>query len=138
MVLGGVVKANGAARRVISTYVRNDHGLLVDKTALLGSATPPTGDLIGALVVTIEAAANAGAPFTKTGSSGVFEMRERLPDELKALSKSRLHGLVDDALGKGMLVRAAAKGEKIAKWLDVPGGYFATGLGSFTTGAVHI
>ncbi len=138
VVLGGVVKANGAARRVISTYVRNDHGLLVDKTALLGSATPPTGDLIGALVVTIEAAANAGAPFTKSGASGVFEMRERLPDELKALSKSRLHGLVDDALGKGMLVRAAAKGEKIAKWLDVPGGYFAAGLGSFTTGAVHI
>lgn len=138
VVLGGVVKANGAARRVISTYVRNDHGLLVDKTAMLGSATPPTGDLIGALVVTIEAAANAGAPFTKTGGSGVFEMRERLPDELKALSKSRLHGLVDDALGKGMLVRAAAKGEKIAKWLDVPGGYFATGLGSFTTGAVRI
>ncbi|MEA1840702.1 bifunctional DNA primase/polymerase [Agrobacterium tumefaciens] len=138
VVLGGVVKANGAARRVISTYVRNDHGLLVDKTALLGSATPPTGDLIGALVVTIEAAANAGAPFTKTGASGVFEMRERLPDELKALSKSRLHCLVDDALGKGMLVRAAAKGEKIAKWLDVPGGYFATGLGSFTTGSVRI
>lgn len=138
VVLGGVVKANGAARRVISTYVRNDHGLLVDKTALLGSATPPTGDLIGALVVTIEAAANAGAPFTKTGASGVFEMRERLTDELKALSKSRLHGLVDDALGKGMLVRAAAKGEKIAKWLDVPSGYFATGLGSFTTGAVRI
>lgn len=138
VVLGGVVKANGAARRVISTYVRNDHGLLVDKTALLGSATPPTGDLIAALVVTVEAAANAGAPFTKTGASGVFEMRERLPDELKALSKSRLHGLVDDALGKGMIVKAAAKGEKIAKWLDVPGGYFATGLGSFTTGAVRI
>lgn len=138
VVLGGVVKANGAARRVISTYVRNDHGLLVDKTALLGSATPPTGDLIGALVVTIEAAANAGAPFTKTGASGVFEMRERLPDELKGLSKSRLHGLVDDALSKAVIVRAAAKGEKTAKWLDVPGGYFATGLGSFTTGAVRI
>lgn len=138
VVLGGVVKANGAARRVISTYVRNDHGLLVDKTALLGSATPPTGDLIGALVVTIEAAANAGAPFTKSGASGVFEMRERLPDELRGLSKSRLHGLVDAALSKGLLVRAAAKGEKTAKWLDVPGGYFATGLGSFTAGAVRI
>jgi hypothetical protein len=138
VVLGGVVKANGAARRVISTYVRNEHGLLVDKTALLGSSTPPTGDLIGALVVTIEAAANAGSPFTKSGASGVYEMRERLPDELKALSKSRLHGLVDDALSKTMIVRTAAKGEKIAKWLDVPGGYFATGLGTFTTGAVRI
>lgn len=138
VVLGGVVKANGAARRVISTYVRNDHGLLVDKTALLGSAAPPTGDLIGALVVTIEAAANAGAPFTKSGASGVFEMRERLPDELRGLAKARLHRLVDDALDKKKIVKAAAKGEKTAKWLDVPGGYFATGLGSFTTGAVRI
>jgi hypothetical protein len=130
VVLGGIVKANGAARRIISTYVRNEHGLLVDKTALLGAATPPTGDLIGALVVTIEAAASAGSPFTKSGASGVFEMRERLPDELKAL--------VYDALGKGVVVRAAAKGEKGAKWLDVPGGHFATGLGTFTTGAVRI
>lgn len=138
VVLGGVVKANGAARRIISTYVRNEHGLLVDKTALLGSSTPPTGDLIGALVVTIEAAANAGSPFTKSGASGVFEMRERLPDELKSLSKTKLHGLVDDALGKGSIVRTAAKGEKTAKWLDVPGGHFATGLGTFTTGAVRI
>lgn len=138
VVLGGVVKANGAARRVISTYVRNEHGLLVDKTALLGSSTPPTGDLIGALVVTIEAAANAGSPFTKSGASGVFEMRERLPDELRSLSKTRLHGLVDDALGKGSIVRTAAKGEKTAKWLDVPGGHFAHGLGTFTTGAVRI
>lgn len=138
VVLGGIVKTNGAARRIMSTYVRNEHGLLVDKTALLGSATPPTGDLIGALVVTIEAAANAGAPFTKSGTSGVFEMRERLPDELKALSKSRLHSLVDDALGKGAVVRAAAKGEKTSKWLDVPGGHFATGFGSFTTGAARM
>lgn len=138
VVLGGIVKANGAARRIISTYVRNEHGLLVDKTALLGAATPPTGDLIGALVVTIEAAASAGSPFTKSGASGIFEMRERLPDELKTISKSRLHSLVDDALGKGVVVRAAAKGEKGAKWLDVPGGHFATGLGTFTTGAIRI
>ncbi|WP_250972458.1 AAA family ATPase [Agrobacterium rosae] len=138
VVLGGVVKANGAARRIISTYVRNEHGLLVDKTALLGSSTPPTGDLIGALVVTIEAAANAGSPFTKSGASGVYEMRERLPDELRSLSKARIHALVDTALDDTKIVKTAAKGEKIAKWLDVPGGHFATGLGSFTTGAPHL
>ncbi|WP_425964073.1 AAA family ATPase [Rhizobium nepotum] len=138
VVLGGVVKANGAARRIISTYVRNEHGLLVDKTALLGSSTPPTGDLIGVLVVTIEAAANAGSPFTKSGASGVYEMRERLPDELKKLAKARLHSLVDAALDGKQIVKTAAKGEKIAKWLDVPGGYFATGLGTFTTGAARI
>ncbi|WP_334154368.1 AAA family ATPase [Agrobacterium pusense] len=138
VVLGGVVKANGAARRVISTYVRNEHGLLVDKTALLGSSTPPTGDLIGALVVSIEAAANAGSPFTKSGASGVFEMRERLPDELRGLAKARLHRLVDDALDAKKIVKAAAKGEKTAKWLDVPGGHFAIGLGTFTTGAARM
>lgn len=82
------MNANGAARRIISTHVRNEHGLLIDKTALLGSSTPPTGDLIGALVVTIKAAANAGSPFTKSDASGVFEMRERLPDKLRSLSKT--------------------------------------------------
>lgn len=138
VVLGGVVKANGAARRIISTYIRNEHGLLVDKTALLGSSTPPTGDLIGALVVTIEAAANAGSPFTKSGASGVYEMRERLPNELRSLAKARLHSLVDAALDGKQIVKTAAKGEKTAKWLDVPGGYFATGFGTFTTGAVRI
>lgn len=135
IVLGGVVKANGAARRIMSTYARSDSGLLVDKTSGLGVSAPAQDDLRTALVVAIEAAANAGSPFTKTGASGLFEMRERLPEELRRVAKGRLDALAAEALERGEIVRAAAKGEKTAKWLDVPGGMFAIGLGNFTTGA---
>lgn len=135
IVLGGVVKANGAARRILSTYARNDSGLLVDKTSGLGSTAPVQDDLRAALVIAVEAAAAAGAPFTKTGASGLFEMRERLPDELRGIAKGRLDALAEEALDKGEIVRAAARGEKTAKWLDVPGGQFAIGLSNFATGA---
>ncbi|MBB3523098.1 AAA family ATPase [Rhizobium sp. BK456] len=135
IVLGGVVKANGAARRILSTYARSDNGLLIDKTSGLGATAPAQDDLRAALVIAVEAAAAAGAPFTKTGASGLFEMRERLPDDLRRIAKGRLDALASEALERGEIVRAAARGEKAAKWLDVPGGLFAIGLGNFTSGA---
>lgn len=134
VVLGGVVKANGAARRIVSTYVRNDYGLLVDRTTGLGSAAPAQEDLRAALVIAVEAAAAAGSPFTKTGASGLYDMRERLPEELRGLAKGKLDALASQALERGEIVRAAARGEKTAKWLDVPGGMFAIGLGNFAAG----
>jgi hypothetical protein len=134
VVLGGVVKANGAARRVMSTYARNEAGLLIDRTAGLGASAPAQGDLRAALVISVEAAAAAGAPFTKTGASGLFELRERLPEELRRMGKARLDALAADALERGEIVRVAARGEKTAKWLDVPTGMFAAGIGTFTAG----
>lgn len=138
VVLGGVVKANGAARRIMSTYLRSDSGLLIDRTSGLGSSAPAQDELRTALVVAIEAAADAGSPFTKTGASGLFEMRERLPAELRGLSRARLDALAAEALDKGEIVRAAARGEKTQKWLDIPTGMFARGLGNFSAGASRI
>ncbi len=135
IVLGGIVKANGPARRILSTYARNEYGLLIDKTAGAGASAFDQGDLRGALVVAIAAAAAAGAPFTKTGVGGLYEMRERLPEELKGLAKGKIAALAEAALEKGEIVRATGRGEKTAKWLDVPGGDFAIGLGAFTAGA---
>ncbi len=135
IVLGGIVKANGPARRILSTYARGENGLLVDRTAATGSSSFDQVDLRTALVIAVEAAAAVGAPFTKTGTSGLFEMRERLPDELRGLAKGKLDMLAAQALERGEIVRAAARGEKTAKWLDVPGGMFAVGLGTFTAGA---
>ncbi|WLR98615.1 AAA family ATPase [Shinella sumterensis] len=134
VVLGGVVKANGAARRAMSTYARNEAGLLIDRSAGLGASAPAQGDLRAALVISVEAAAAAGAPFTKTGANGLFELRERLPEELRRMGKARLDALAADALERGEIVRVAARGEKTAKWLDVPTGMFAAGIGTFTAG----
>lgn len=136
IVMGGVIKANGAARRILSTYARNDFGLLVDKTARLGSDAPAQGDLRTALVVAVEAAAASGQPFTRTGSTGLFAMNERLPEELRTIPRHKLEALAKDAVDRGDIVLCLASGT-VAKWLDVPGGQFATGLGSFRKGMVQ-
>lgn len=132
---GGVVKANGAARRILSTYARNDFGLLVDVTAKLGGNMPERGDLRSALVVAIGGAAEAGRPYKLTGNAGLYANRERLPEDVRGLSRHRIEGLAREALEKGEIVKAAAKGEKAADWLDLPTGWFARGLGEFRTGA---
>ncbi|RWE35003.1 AAA family ATPase [Mesorhizobium sp.] len=131
---GGVVKANGPARRAMSTYVRNDFGLLVDRTAGLGAAAPDQGDLLTALVTAIEAAAADGQPYTKTGENGLFKQKTRLPGELAGLSRAKLEGLADTALERRDIVAALAKGSTTVKWLDVPTGQFGMGLGEFRKG----
>lgn len=136
VVLGGVVKANGPAKRIVSTLVRNSHGLLVDKTAALGATAPDQGDLRAALVVAVEAAAASGQPFTKTGSTGLYAMRERLPAELRGLSRHRIEGLAAGAIESGDIQLCLASGTT-AKWLDVPGGHFSMGLGEFRKGATR-
>jgi AAA domain len=135
IVHGGVVKANGASRRLLSTYARNEHGLLIDRTSGLGAAAPDQGDLLAALVIVIEAAAQDGHPFTKTGESGLFKRKATLPEELKTLSRGALEGLAEQSLERGLIVPAIAKGQSTVKWLDVPTGPFATGIGEFIPGA---
>ncbi|MCD7109726.1 AAA family ATPase [Rhizobium sp. DKSPLA3] len=134
VVLGGIVKANGAARRIVSTYVRNEFGLLIDATAGLGARAPVQADLLAAMTIAIEGAAANGQPFTKTGATGVFEMKDRLSGELKGLSRHRLEKLVEGLLESGAVVSCLATGTA-TKWLDVPGGQFAIGLGNFRKGA---
>jgi hypothetical protein len=136
VVLGGVVKANGAARRIVSTYVRNDFGLLVDRTASLGAKAVPQEDMIEMLVEAVAAAAKGGQPYTKTGATGLFDQKDRLPDELRGLSKHRLEALAQQAIDTSRVVKCLASGTT-AKWLDVPGGNFAIGLGQFRKGMVR-
>lgn len=134
---GGVLKANGSAKRILTTYVRSEGGLLVDANARLGGNFVDQSDLRIALVVAIEAAAADGLPFAKTGQPGLFENRERLPEELRSLSRHRLERMAEEALDKGEIVKATAKGEKTAKWLDIPTGRFAVGLGEFRVGSAR-
>jgi hypothetical protein len=134
IVCGGVIKANGQADRSIATYCRSEHGLLVDITAKRGTSEIPEGDLITALVEAVRVAAAAGSPLTKTGAAGIHENRETLPDEIRNQSRNKLHYLVDRALEKGYIVKAKAPREKTPKWLDVPTGLFAMGLGEFRAG----
>lgn len=133
VVLGGVVKANGAARRIVSTYVRNEFGLLVDRTADLGASAPPQEDVINAMIRAIADAAKSGQPFTKTGATGLFANKERLPMLLRTIPRHKMENLVGRLLEDGGVVTCLANGTT-AKWLDIPTGNFAIGLGEFRKG----
>jgi hypothetical protein len=133
VVFGGVVKANGAARRIVSTYVRNEFGLLVDRTSGVGASNLPQDDLLELLIAAVASAASAGQPFTKTGSTGLFDNKERLGEELGALSRHRIEALAQRAIDTQRVVKCIANGTT-PKWLDVPTGRFAMGLGDFMKG----
>ncbi|WP_433762606.1 AAA family ATPase [Brucella anthropi] len=134
---GGVLKANGSSKRILTTYSRAENGLLVDANSRLGGNFVGQDDLRSALVIAVEAAAADGLPFAKTGAAGLFENRERLPEDLRSLSRHKIEGLAEEALERGELLRATGRGEKTPKWLDVPGGQFAIGIGEFRRGGIR-
>ncbi len=134
---GAVVKANGPADRTIRTYFRASTGLLTDVTALLRESYLSEQDLTKALVIAIARAAESGHPFTHTGGPGVYQQRHRLPSIFHDMSRKRLHDMVQDLLNEHppLLVKGMATGSKEDKWLDVPTGPFAQGVGEFVLGA---
>jgi len=137
IVKGAVVKANDRANREIQTYVRGGDGLLHDRTGVLRFADPASGlDLATLLIQGIAEAAKNGQPLTRTGVNGLYDRRAQLPLALQEMSKHKLVVLVDDLLNQEKIVQALADGSKSVKWLDVPDGPFAKGVGEFIIGAM--
>ena len=135
VVKGAVVKANEFASREIRTYVRNDGGLLVDRTELLRGLRPSNSALHDAIVTAVEAAAADGKPFTRTGQAGLYMHRNRLSEVLQSVGRERLERLAQDLITEGRIVQCKASGSHIPKWLNVPDGPFALGIGEFREGA---
>lgn len=135
VVNGAVVKANGAADRSVTTYVRNDFGLLVDHTHLLRNRTCGNDEQIGILISAIGIAADQGQPFTKTGANGLHTRRQELPEALQRIGRDRLESLCQSLLDSGKVLACLARGGgNTVKWLDIPEGPFASGGGEFRTG----
>ena len=134
---GAVVKANGPADRTIRTFLRAPTGLLVDVTDRLRESRLPERDLLDALVEAIASAAENGHPFTHTGGTGLFKQRHRLPVMFHDMGRNRIEGMVQKLLNDRPppLVKGMAEGSKELKWLDVPSGPFARGVGRFVHGA---
>jgi hypothetical protein len=135
VVKGAVVKTNEPTSRNIVTFVRNDDGILVDRTEHLQALRPAWDDLQDELIAAVRDQAKAGLPFTKTGAAGLYDQRERLPQCLRNLPRDRLQDICQELIEAGKIVKCKATGSNIAKWLDVPGGQFALGLGEFKDGA---
>jgi hypothetical protein len=132
---GAVVKTNGPANKEIRTYFRSDIGLLEDISDRLKQNGYPDYSLTDSLVKSIAYAAQEGHPFTHTGGPGIYKQRHRLASTFHNLSRHRIEQLVQNLLNEGVIVKGMAVGSKEDKWLDVPGGNFALGIGEFQLGA---
>ncbi len=134
---GAVVKANGPADRTIRTYLRAPTGLPVDVTGRLRERRMAAAELTESLVASIARAAENGHPFTHYGGAGVYRQRHRLASVFHGLGRDPLQDMVQDLLSARppVLVKGMASGSKEDKWLDVPTGPFARGVGEFVHGA---
>jgi len=132
---GAIVKSNGPSDRDIKTYLRNESGLLVACDDTIRQVSIDQRELDVLLVDSIAFAAKEGHPFTKTGANGVVkEQKHRLYKELQSVGEKKLRSMIDRLLEEKEIVLASAKGGKTTKWLDVPDGPFAIGIGEFETG----
>ncbi|WP_341819959.1 AAA family ATPase [Wolbachia endosymbiont (group A) of Cydia strobilella] len=133
---GAIVKANGLADRTLRTYLRNEEtGLLEDITERLRIKNMNEKDSKQHLMTAITRAAISGHPFTHTGSTGVYKQRHRLPEEFHSIGRDRMERIVQELLQTRKLVKGMATGSKEDKWLDIPSGPFARGVGKFSCGA---
>jgi hypothetical protein len=133
---GAVVKSNWPADKTVRIYVREPStGLLIDHSTELFMADSNQPNLTNDLLSQIAKAASNGQPFTKTGTNGLYERRSELTGNLLHLSKHRFNEIVDKLLESGRLVQCVAHGSKLKKWLDIPAGNFAHGVGQFQVGS---
>lgn len=137
VVFGGVVKANGRANLKVVTFVRDERGLLCDRSDDLHRLKTTTEDLLPLLKQAIAEAAAEGKPYTKTGVNGVHARRFEMPEELHTIGKHSFAAMVDALLAREEIVQAMADRSKSVKWLDVPDGDVAQGAPQFSTGYIR-
>ena len=137
---GAVVKSNSPTDRTIRTYMRAETGLLVDITEKLKEIKMPTAALKEILVESLARSARNGHPYTHTGDAGVYNNRNKLPIVFHGIGRDRIEKLVQDLLNERppRLVKGKTSGSKSDKWLDVPDGPFAQGVGEFQFGAEEV
>ncbi|ABK44571.1 TOPRIM domain protein [Magnetococcus marinus MC-1] len=134
---GAVVKSNWPTDKAVRIYVREPStGLLVDRSFDLNMLQKNTDDdHLKQLATAIAFAASNGQPFTKSGGSGLYDRRAELPGELKQFSKHKMAEAIDALLDSGKVVQCMGPSSHIKKWLDIPGGEFALGVGQFQLGS---
>ena len=130
VVMGALVKDNFPGDTNEHIYVRNDSGLLVERSEQIKALSSDNDSIaMDILLDAIEEQASAGNPFTVSGrESGLFERNYDLPEELRSLGRDKIRALAERLLVEKKLVKCAAKGSKTRQFLDVPNGNFAVGL----------
>lgn len=138
VIQGCLAKENFGGDKSIKTFVRRKNGLLVVRNAdLAAAARENIPAMLESLTEACADAARRGQPFTKTGSNGLFARRQELPASLRDASKHVLDRLAQELLEAKRLVQCISKGSTTKKWLDVPDGDFALGVGEIVRGAAE-
>ena len=135
---GAVVKANGTVDRTIRTYLRAPTGLAdrYHPSSFTMSGARWKAELFETLVTLIaKSCRRTVIPFTHTGGNGVYRQRHRLAAVFHDITRKRIEAVVQKLLNESILVKGKASGSKEDKWLDVPNGPFANGVGEFVLGA---
>lgn len=139
VVQGCLAKENFGGDKTIKTFVRKRNGLLVARNEDLRSAARDNVPaMLDALADAVADAAKRGQPFTKTGANGLFTRRQELPAMLAGISRHQLEEAAQRLLDDKRLVLCISKGSTSKKWLDVPDGDFALGVGEITRGAAEV
>ena len=119
----GVVKANmPEAMRDPLTLMRDAAGLLQDVTAMDRSSRGPSAEAKCWLIWAITKAREAGAPFTRTASNGIYARRAQLPPMFHNLTRDgELMPMVDELLAsRALILRPATNGGNGHTYLDAP------------------
>ena len=133
---GCLVKSNGPGDREIKTYVRNDIGLLeVCSDALRTAVRDSMPAMLEAFERVIAEAAKRGQPFCERGDNGFEARRHELPEHIREYGRRSITKVINELLEAKRVFKCVAKGQKTKKYLDVPGGPFALGMGEIVTGA---
>jgi len=98
-----VVMANFKKDSTVRTLVRDEGGLLLDRTAELTHDAPNYGAALDMLVLAIATAAAENRPLTKTGKSGVWKRRHELPSIFHDKPKTPLEEMVGGLIEHGRL-----------------------------------
>lgn len=154
VVRGAVVKCNAQHDRTVRVYVRDDRGLLVDRTddlqnfkertkdsvkqakerAAKGEA-PTTNDerIVRLIAGQVKLAALAGFPYTLNDSSStLYTKKSEAADEIKALGKAGIIKMLNLALDN-KIIKFCTIGNN-GNYLDLPGGPFDIGEGHKASG----
>lgn len=138
---GAVVKSNSPTDRSIRTYLRDkDTGLLVDITQKLKTSKVSPADMDELLINAVARSARNGHPFTHTGEAGLYSNIERLPPCFHSLGRNKIQDIARKLMmaRPARLVKGKSKNSMVNRWLDVPDGPFAQGIGEFKFGAEEI
>jgi hypothetical protein len=134
--MGCLVKSNAPGDREIKTYIRNDIGLLeVQDAAIKQIVRENRPVLLDAFECAIADAANRGQPYCMSGENGIENRKHELPSELREYGRKVITKTIEKLLSEKRIFKCIAKGQKTKKYLDVPGGPFALGIGDIVTGA---